>query len=435
MGEQVKMTIRHLIDRELRHRKWNALLSLLAVAAAVACLLGALVLLRAFDRRTEALVAARASAVAAQMGRMEDAYRKITKRLGFNVLILPHTQDLADFYAESCADKTMPEEYGRRLAAATNVATIRHVLPMLQRRLEWPEQKRKILLIGVQGRVATAARPAGDREEPLIKPVPPGGVAVGYELHRSLGLKTNDELALLGRTFRVAALHPERGTIDDITLWIDLPAAQALLGMQGLINSIVALECECAWADLSKVRQEIEGLLPDTQVVELQGKALARAEARQEAARNAAEVIAREQQSRADLRRRREEFAAVLVPLVLTACALWVGLLAWLNVRERRVEVGVLRALGLRRTQLAGVFLGKAALLGLAGAVVGALGGAPLAAALGGLDGGPLAGFALLGPWLAVAAVLAAPVVAMLASWIPALLAAQQDPADVLRDG
>jgi len=80
---------RNLDDHPSSHRpgtpapEWHALLSLLAVAAAVACLLGAVVLLRAFDRRTEALVAARESDVAAQMSRMEDDYRKITKRMGF----------------------------------------------------------------------------------------------------------------------------------------------------------------------------------------------------------------------------------------------------------------------------------------------------------------------------------------------------------------
>ena len=37
--------------------------------------------------------------------------------------------------------------------------------------------------------------------------------------------------------------------------------------------------------------------------------------------------------------------------------------------------------------------------------------------------------------WLALAVMALAPLVVMLASWIPALLAAQQDPADVLREG
>ena len=449
------MTISRLVFRELLYRKWNTLLSLVSVAAAVACLLGALVILRTFDLRNEAELAAKEQALVKQMdakeraltdqmNKMEDSYRKITKRMGFNVLVLPHDQNLTDFYSENFADKLMPAEYAQRLAGATNVASIRHVLPMLQKKMEWPEQKRKVLLIGVQGHMTYAAKAGG--EEPLVKPVAPGTVSLGYELHHSLGLTTNAEVIFMGEKLKVAATNPERGTIDDITLWVDLALAQRLLNHPNQISCIVALECECGWGNLPLVRQEIMAILPDTQVLELAGKALARAEARLEADRNAREalnrerdgaeeVIARERESRAAQRNQREQRAAVLVPLVLAACALWIGLLAWMNMRERRVEIGILRALGLRQSHIAMVFLVKAALLGLIGALLGAAAGVPLAAVLARNVGGLVAGFALVG-WVTLVEVIAlAPLVVMLASWIPALLAAQQDPADVLREG
>ena len=425
------MNIPRLIVRELLFRRWNALLSLSSIAAAVACLLGALVTLRTYDRRAETELAAREAALHEQMARMEDNYRKITKNMGFNILVLPRDQNLTDFYSENFADKLMPAEYAQRLAAATNVASIRHVLPMLQQKLEWPEQRRKVLLIGVQGRMTYALKAGG--EEPLVKPVPPGTAALGYELHHSLGLTNQSEIVFMGRRLKVSAVHPERGTIDDITLWVDLPLAQALLGRTNQISCIVALECECGWGNLPLVRQDIQAILPDTQVLELAGKALARAEARREAGQNAQEAIDRERRGRAEQRRQREAFAAVLVPLVLAACSLWVGLLAWMNLRERRVEIGILRALGLRQTHVAVVFLGKAALLGLTGAVLGAAVAIPAAAALAHTHAA--AALQLIG-WPALAQTLVlTPLLTMLASWIPAMLAAQQDPAHVLREG
>ena len=112
---------------------------------------------------------------------------------------------------------------------------------------------------------------------------------------------------------------------------------------------------------------------------------------------------------------------------------LWVGLLAWMNLRERRVEIGILRALGLRQTHVAVVFLGKAALLGLTGAVLGAAVAIPAAAALAHTHAA--AALQLIG-WPALAQTLVlTPLLTMLASWIPAMLAAQQDPAHVLREG
>ena len=425
------MTLRHLILKEMLHRKLNSGLSLFSVMAAAGCLVASLLLLKAFDLRTETLIAEKEAALEKQMAEMENEYRKITKRMGFNILILPKKQNLSDFYAENYATEFMPEDYAHTLADAKNIVTIRHLLPMLQQKREWPEQKRKILLIGVQGEMTWAHRTS---KPPILKPVPPGTVAVGYELHHSLGLKEGDALTFMGKSFKVKARHPERGTIDDITLWIDLKEAQALLEKEGLINSMVALECKCAFANLPKVRAEIQKILPETQVVELAGRALARAEARTEAERNAKLAIAREKQGRIELRKKRQAFIAVLVPLVIAACAIWVGLLAFSNVRERRVEIAILRALGLRTWHILFVFLGKAGSVGLAGGILGILLGTALGLGICERPEGASPATMFLGGVPAVAILLLTPVVTILASWVPALLAAQQEPATVLRE-
>ena len=59
------------------------------------------------------------------------------------------------------------------------------------------------------------------------------------------------------------------------------------------------------------------------------------------------------------------------MPLVLLVCAAWVGLLAMINVRERRQEIGILRALGYGSGRIGWLFLGKALGLGLVGAAIG----------------------------------------------------------------
>jgi ABC-type lipoprotein release transport system permease subunit len=422
--------VRHLIAQEIRHRPQNAIPAILAVAVAAGALVASVAVLAIFDRQTEALVAAKERAVEEQMKAMEDEFRKITKRMGFNVLILPKEQELADFYAENYAEKTMPEEYAEKLANARDIVTIRHLLPMLQRKIEWPERKRRVLLIGVRGEMAWAHR---SNAKPLVEPVPSGTAVVGWELHRGLGLKEGDTLTFMGSEFRVHALHPERGSIDDITLWINLKEAQTLVGLEGRINSMMALECKCAWADLPKIRREIQAVLPDTQVIELAGKALARAEARREAGRNARELVAREKEHRAALRSEREGLVALLVPAAIAVAVALVGALTYLNVRERRSEIGVLRALGLRTSQILVAFLGKAFIIGIAGSVLG-VGAAAIASPL--LFGAvPIAeiGSAAGGVFVACV-VVATPLVTVLAAWLPALGAAYEDPAAVLRE-
>lgn len=408
------MHVAWLVWSELRHRKLNAALAALAIAAAVGSSVAAATLLRAHHVRT-----------AARVAKLDDEIRKITKGMGFNILILPQDQNLADFHASDFAEKTMPYDYVQRLADSPQVVTINHLRPALVRKMEWPEQRRQILLMGVSGVVPFAHR--GHQQRPLSEPVPPGTVHVGHVLASELGLRPGDEIVLCQRPLRVGTIHPQRGSKDDITLWIDLAAAQELLQLPGRINMIQALECNCASIDrLAEIQKEMGRLLGDqVQVIELATTAIARAQAREQV--RAAGLATVE---------RLEQLLAVLLPLVTGAATLMVGLLTLMNVRERRAEIGILRAIGTRSRQIAQLFLAKGLLLGMLGAVAGYGGG--FAGALWGerMSAGAerLAWPLLFQPELLAAVAVAAPLLTVLVSLWPARLAARQDPAVVLRD-
>ncbi len=421
------MTIWRLVFRELSYRRLHFGLAVVSVLVAVGCLVGAVTLLRAHDVRTEQIIAAKQAQTQEQMRLLEDDYRKITKKLGFNVLILPRDQNLADLYADDFASKYMPEAYVTRLSNS-RIMTINHLLPTLQQKLQWPERRRTIILTGTRGEVPIARR---DPKKPLLVAVPPGSMVVGYELHRSLGLSVGEKATLLGEDFTVSKCHGERGNKDDITIWIDLAQAQQLLGKEGKINAILALSCTCSVGALAGIRKEISAVLPDTQVIEFASKALARAEARTRAAVAARQALAGEKAGRAELRRQREDFAAALVPLVMAGCVVWIALLAFGNVQDRAFEIGILRALGLQSRRVLVVFLARAALVGVCGAGL----GYPAGFIVGALWGeGPAAYSALFDPAMLLVVLLAAPLLAGLASWIPAVMATRQDPATILRE-
>jgi len=400
------MNVLRLVLREIRYRKLNFSLGLVSVLAAAGSLVGTMTLLRLDEQKTRA-----------ELARLEDDYRKITVKLGFNVLILPKEQNLADLYVDDYASWYMPETNVRKLANS-RIMTINHLLPVLQRKLKWPERERTILLIGTRGELPILDASA---QKPILAAVEPGTMVLGYELHRSMKLKVGDRVTLLGREFTVARCHEERGTKDDITVWIDLAEAQELLDKKGFINAILALSCQCEGARLAGIRGEIEKILPDTQVIEFASQAIARAEARTRAAQHAESAL-----------RERETFAAVLVPLVIVGCAVWIAVLAFLNVRDRRTEIGILRALGMGSADVLFVFLAKAAVTGFVGACLGCLGGLLVAAAFGvnAVGGGPASFF---DPLLLVLVILCAPILAGAASWVPALIASQQDPALALQ--
>jgi putative ABC transport system permease protein len=421
------MSVWRLVLREILYRKLNFGLAVLSVLTAVGCLVAVLTLLQLHDLRTEELVAAKESEARARGAKLQDDYRKMMLDLGFNIQILPKDQNLADHYAADYAARTMPEEYADRLARS-GVVTVNHLLPSLRQRITWDEQRRIIVLVGVRGELPIAGH---NNKKPLLERVPPGTMFVGHELHASLGLKKGQKVRLLGREFKVHKFKQPTGTRDDITVWVNLAEAQKLLNKPGQINEILALECNCASPDrLGDVRKEVAKILPETQVIEDGSRALVRAEARNRAAAEARDAVQREKKARAELRAQREEFAAVLVPLVLLGCTVWVGLLAFSNVRDRAGEIGILRALGVGSLRVFALFLGRAMLVGLLGGLLGYVAGA----FVGGLWGeGPATEVVEATQLLAV--VTAAPVLCGLASWVPALLAVRQDPAVVLREG
>ena len=419
----VKMTLLALIFQEIRHRKGSFLSGVLSVALAAACLMGAVLTLRTHDMETEALAASMEAAMRQEMTKLADEIRKSMKGLGFNIFIYPEGQDMGEVYAQGYATKTMPESYVETLAN-TKIVTVNHLLPQLTRKLKWPEYERTVLLIGVRGEVPIAHR---DLKKPLVEPVALGKVVLGYELHQSLKLAPGAKVAVLGKTFEIAAGHAERGSVDDITIWMNLAEAQELLNEQGKINSILALECNCASLDrLGEIRNEIASILPGTQVVETESKALARAEARNLAGQTAKSQLAKMQADRAALRAGRERLAAWLAPLVALGSMAWIAFLTFTNVRQRLTEIGTLRAIGVTSGKILSAFLGRALLTGIFGVAI-ALTLLWLAKASGVFAG------AALHPreWLAI--LIGAPALACVAAWLPALNAAAMDPARVLR--
>lgn len=428
-----QLTMGGLLRRETTRRPWGFVLSALAAAVAVGVLADGLVALRGFDRETEAALARKAAELDSRVAALNDDMRKATLKLSFNLLILPAGQELRDLYAEDYAAKTMPEEYAARLAQS-GLATIQHLMPCLQRKVRWPERDRTIILVGTRGEIPKVNEAA---LKPLAQPVPRGTVVLGYELHRTMGLTTGRTVRLMGRDFRVGRCYDERGSKDDITAWVHLADAQDVLGLPGRINVILALECLCVDADLlGTIRRDVARVLPDTQVVELGGKALARAEARQNVAEQGRRLIDQERASRDAVRADRERMYGRLAASLMMGAAVWIGLLAYANVRSRRMEIGMLRAMGVRRRAVLWFFACKALLAGVAGGLIGATAGVAIGlAGSGSLAEGLRATGAVWTAAVAAVAVTCSAVLAAVAGWVPAVLAAQQDPADLLARG
>lgn len=452
------MNIAHLIFREISHRKLNFILSVSAVTVAALAIVLTDWLLRkdtlvtrqimaAKQAETETAIEEKVRQVAAAGADLEDSIRKQMLGLGFNVLILPANQDVSELHLQGSLSETMPESYAEKLANS-KIITVNHLLPTVMKQVKWPEQELDVILYGTRGEVPLMHR---DMKKPLLDAVAPGQMVLGHSVHQKLKLQVGDKVKFHGRDFTISKLHPERGSTDDVTVWIDLAQAQEILELQNLVHGILALECECAGDRIAQIRAEISGILPGTQVIERYSQALARAEARSKAKEVAEEslaaertageqTLARELASRQQLQEKHQQLAQLLVPVVLLVAAAAVGLLAYTNVRYRREEIGILRALGLRTGQIMRIFLGKALFTGLLGGILGICLAVALGVWLAGTfqesSGFELSRSILTSPGFIITlgvTPLLAVVLATLSSWLAATVAAKQDAALILQ--
>ena len=426
------MKLIRIILGEGRYRWINVFLGMLAVATTVGVCGGTVVLLRGHEARTQAVLTAARAQLDARLAGLKDEMRKAALKLSFNLLILPRGQDLKAWHGSGKIEGSMPEEYVHRLAAS-GLVTVRHFLPIVQRRIVWKEQGRRIILVGSKGEVANLHM---NPRKPLVQPVPEGTIVLGYELHHSLGLKPGDKITLQGREFTVHRCHEQRGNQDDITAWIHLKEAQEMFGMEGRVNAILALECLCAgMLGMEKYRALIGKVLPDTTVLEFGTNVLTRAEERLKLGREAKAQLAREEASRRKMKEARERLAAILIPAILVAGAAALTILAMVNIRARQIEFALLRTLGVGSGKILLLILVRYGVPAIPGALLGwifaVVVGRRVAAWLDPVVlTSPPPGISMTeGMEMLIVAVL----LSLAATWLPALLAARRDPATVLR--
>lgn len=377
-----------LILKELWFRKINALLAAGAMAAAVALFVASSLINAAAERETTVLM----------------------RDIGYNLRIIPRETDEVQLYRQGYPSETIPQEYMQRFVGRGNI-TYRHLRASLRQWVRVGEVP--ALLVGV---TAEVAQPDIDkRPMPESYEVPPGHLVVGFHAARRLGWAEEAAVDLMGAQFTVDRCLSETGSEEDATVYGNLADVQRLLNLEGRINEIQALECLCRDPNIDSIdvlRAELEQIMPEAKVIKIRDLA----------------------ETRKKQRLTTESHLAFALNIVVLACAAMVGALALLNVRERRCEIGVLRALGYGSPAVGLLFVGRALVLGVIGAVAGYALGSWLALHYGPRIFAVTARSIVADPWLLYAALVATPLLAAACSIFPVSLAVLQDPARTLRE-
>ncbi len=432
------MSIWSIIRKEIAHNRGNFVIGLLCIAVALGLVVGSVTLLAAHDINTEQVVDAKERETREAMEALEDDYRMMMRDMGYNVLVLSADQSIDELRMHGAPNTYMPVDYVEALSTG-GIENLNHLFPVLQQRVTWPEKEREIILCGTMGQVPNFEKPQflndeGMYRNPIREAIPAGAVELGHDIARAAGVAEGDVVTLFDEEFTVQRVHVRRGNEDDVTVWCDLAKVQEWFDLDGQINGILALECVCHFEEFGLVEQEVQEILPATQVMEFGTIMRARLEARARAEQMHETALDQEIAYRGQLGEQRQGLVRILVPVVLLGAAVWIFFLILGNVKDRQGEIAVMRTVGFGEGKIMGIFLIKAALMGVAGAVIGYLLGITVGAAWEGIVFWSPEFGQLINPALIGLIMIGAPALAIIAGWIPAMKAAQLDPAVILRE-
>ena len=380
-----------LILKELFYRKVSSLIILLTVIIAGTVSVAVYTLSKASENET----------------------RKIMREQGLNLYIFPKGTNLIDFYSVSNT-QAFPEEYVDKLAESKTFDAVRHLTGILQVRFpDWTDpngSSHQIVLFGYKDEAMQRFLPA---QETMGFDVEKGKVHLGSLVARNI--REGDAFTIKGsdgivRNFEIAKrLEEGRGMIDQGVAF-NLSDLQEVLGMQGKINKIEALGCVCKDGRIKNARNQVQVIFSDLEVTEISSIA-----------------DARENQ-----RLMMNKYGAFIIPFVILSCLLITGLLFYQNITVRNREIGLLKAMGKSTPGILFMIIGKAFFLGLIGGIIGFFAGHFVAEYFGkeifrftAPDIKPL--------WnVFIYSIVLFPLLWMLASWIPALMAIQIDAAKTL---
>jgi putative ABC transport system permease protein len=352
--------------------------------------------------------------------------------LGANILVLPKSASLQDYYSADMQNGEFPEEYVTRLTSS-DLKGLDNLSPKFSVPVE--VSGRRYVLTGILPKKEFQAKAAWQMADVFARPTECGvavsvpgmsapaeetlvrkrvvetlgtnDVLAGADMASALKLSEGSTVQLLGREFKVSAVLPHTGTVDDSRAFTHLHTVQQMAGKGAVVNAIEVVGC-CQQISQGLV-QKINELLPDAKVA----------------------TITQIVDTQIKTNRMMSRLSLLFLSIIVLVGGASIANYMFANVFERRREIGTLMALGAGSPVVLRMFLLKAVWLGLAGGAGGYVLGSVLAAVLGPrIAGVPV--FPMVTPLLWAVGV--AVVVCVGATFLPARRAARLDPSAALQE-
>lgn len=351
--------------------------------------------------------------------------------LGANILILPKSATVQDYYQADLQEDEIPDDYILKLTGSS-IKGLDNISPKLNAKINMGNSP--VIVTGIlplnefksksawAGATGIFNRPEGCAPGGMgfsgsgYKPPDPGRVIndlgrfqalVGYDAASKMKLKEGGSLKIKGQEFSVLRVLPETGTTDDARVFIHLKTMQALFKKKGVLSAIEIAGC-CSAISTGLINQ-INKILPDAKVVTIN------------------QIVA----TQINTNKIMNNISIILIIIVLLMGAAGIANFMFDDVYERRKEIGILTSMGAGDSWIMKLFLYKAVLLGLVGGIAGYILGSLIAFTLGpviaGIAARPM-------PLLGIIVAVISTATSVAASIIPLRNAVKMDPFVAIRE-
>jgi putative ABC transport system permease protein len=399
------MNIRKLVLLEIRQHKSQLISGLLAITLGIAVIVGI---------RSVSVVSEKAVAINLD-------------NLGANILVLPQSSNVDNYYAADIDAPTMPEEYVD-LIVSSSLQGVDNLSPKLTRRVKIGNEN--VVLTGILPKNEITSKPMwqqsglignqltascapdnsvnksnGYEDEKLqrkvIDSLKVDECFIGSGIAKKLNLKDGGKVEILGSKFTVSRVLQETGTVDDDRIFIHLHVAQQLLNIPGQVSAIEIMGCCNAISE--GLLGQIRNILPDTKVTTI------------------GQIVATQIQTNKMM----NKVSLIFLIIIIFVGGISIGNFMWANINERRKEFGMLRMIGFNKFAIYRMILTKAFILGILGGIIGyilgTLAGMWLGPELAGLPVKPIPSLIFISFAISIG-------VSLIGSVIPAFLAGRIDP-------
>lgn len=363
----------------------------------------------------------------------EQAISKELDALGANVLILPPSVSVGDYYSADLQTGELPEEYVT-LLTTSNIEGVENLSPKLSFPID--VKGHPVVMTGIlpknefqnkaswQG-AGVFSRPKicgsamdvfnlnqNSPKETLVRKrvietIGPNEVLVGHDIAHKLKLQEGNEIAMLEKPFKILAVLPQTGTIDDSRIFAHLHTVQDLTNKGEVVSAIEVVGC-CKQVSKGLIAN-ISTLLPDANVITI------------------SQIVDTQVKTNEMMR----NFSLLFLVVIIIMGGASIANDMYNNVLERRREIGTLVALGASPRTILKIFLKKALILGILGGLGGYILGTVVALILGPFVAG-ISVFPIL--YLFFVALGISLFITLIASYFPARYATKLDPCTSLKD-